>query len=93
MAEALANHFPGNHCQAFFAGTEAAWGNPPANRALAELGIYTSLQRSKTISELADQDFENPSQLICSDEAVVPEFRRVRGEIKKGIIDYFGGTQ
>lgn len=37
--------------------------------------------------------FEDPSRLRGSEEEVLPEFRRVRDEIKDWIIDYFGGTQ
>jgi arsenate reductase len=35
--------------------------------------------------------FEDPSRLKDSEEDVLPEFRRVRDEIKNWIIDYFGG--
>lgn len=121
MAEALANHFLGNRYQAFSAGTEATRVNPFAIQVLAELGIDTSLLRSKTIDEFAGQTFdhvvtlcgdanekcplffggverihygfEDPSRLTGSEEEVLPEFRRVRDEIKNWIIDYFGGTQ
>jgi arsenate reductase len=37
--------------------------------------------------------FEDPSRLNGSEEEVLPEFRRIRDEIKNWIIDYFGGTQ
>jgi arsenate reductase len=37
--------------------------------------------------------FVDPSRLSGSPEEVLPEFRRVRDEIKKWIIDYFGGEQ
>lgn len=36
--------------------------------------------------------FVDPSRLIGSEEEVLPEFRRVRDEIKSWIIDYFGGV-
>lgn len=36
--------------------------------------------------------FEDPSRLQGSAKEVLPEFRRVRDEIKNWIIDYFGGT-
>lgn len=35
--------------------------------------------------------FDDPSRLKGSEEEVLPEFRRVRDEIKSWIIDYFGG--
>lgn len=121
MAEALANHFLGSHYQAFSAGTDAAPVNPLATLVLSELGIDTSLLRSKTIDEFAGQTFdhvvtlcgdanekcplffggvqrvhhgfEDPSRLNGSENEVLPEFRRVRDEIKNWIIDYFGETQ
>jgi arsenate reductase len=117
MAEALANHYLANHCQAFSAGTEATLVNPLVAQVLAELGIDTTLLRSKTMDEFAGQTFdhvitlcgdanekcplffggverihhgfEDPSRLSGSEEAVLPEFRRVRDEIKKWIINYF----
>ena len=116
MAEALANHFLGDRCQAFSAGTEATLVNPLAERVLTELGIDTSYLRSKTMDEFAGQSFdcvvtlcgdanekcplffggverlhrgfEDPSRLKGSEEDVLPEFRRVRDEIKNWIIDY-----
>ncbi len=121
MAEALANHFLGNRCQAFSAGTEATRVNPLAALVLAELGIDTSRLRSKTLDEFAGQafdhvvtlcgdanekcplffggvqrihrGFEDPSRLKGNEKDVLPEFRRVRDEIKNWIVDYFGGAQ
>lgn len=121
MAEALANHYLGDCCQAFSAGTEATRVNPLADRVLTELGIDTSHLRSKTMDEFAGQTldhvvtlcgdanekcplffggvervhrgFEDPSRIKGGEEEVLPEFRRVRDEIKNWIIDYFGGAQ
>ena len=120
MAEALANHFLGDHCLAFSAGTESTRVNPLAALVLTELDIDTSLLRSKTMDEFAGQDFdhvvtlcgdanekcplffggverihrgfEDPSRLKGSEEEVLPEFRRVRDEIKNWILEHFGGT-
>ncbi len=116
MAEALANHLLGYTCQAFSAGTEATRVNPLAAQVLTELGIDTSLLRSKTMDEFAGQSFdcvitlcgdanekcplffggverihrgfEDPSRRKGSEEEVLPEFRRVRDEIKNWIIEY-----
>ena len=121
MAEALLNHYLGDHCQAFSAGTEATQVNPLAAKVLAEVGVDTTSLHSKTMDEFAGQTFdhvvtlcgdanekcplffggvqrvhkgfEDPSRLTGSEEEVLPEFRRVRDEIKNWIIDYFGGAQ
>jgi arsenate reductase len=117
MAEAVANHFLGSRCQAFSAGTEATRVNPLAIRVLAELGIDTSLLRSKRMDEFAGQTFdhvvtlcgdanekcplffggvervhhgfEDPSRRKGSEEEVLPEFRRVRDEIRAWVTLYF----
>lgn len=36
--------------------------------------------------------FDDPSRLKGSEEEVLPEFRRVRDEIKEWIVNYFGGA-
>jgi arsenate reductase len=54
MAEALANHFLGNTCQAFSAGTKATRVNPLAALVLAELGIDTSRVRDEIKNWIID---------------------------------------
>jgi arsenate reductase len=121
MAEALANHFLGDICHAYSAGTEATLVNPLAALVLTELGIDISNLRSKILDEFSGQTFdhvvtlcgdanekcplffggvqrlhhgfEDPPRLKGSEEVVLPEFRRVRDEIKNWVIDYFGGSQ
>jgi len=66
MAEALANHFLGDHFQAYSAGTEATRVNPLAIRVLAELGIDTSRLYSKTMDQFAGQTFDHVVTL-CGD--------------------------
>jgi arsenate reductase len=66
MAEALANHFLGDRCQAFSAGTESTRVNPLADKVLAELGIDTAYLRSKTMDEFSDQSFDHVVTL-CGD--------------------------
>lgn len=120
MAEALCNHFLGDQCQAFSAGTQATRVNPLAASVLAELGIDTSHLRSKTLDEFQGQHFDHvitlcgdanetcplfiggverihhgfddPSRLVGNAEQVLPEFRRVRDEIKNWIIHHLRGT-
>ncbi len=42
--------------------------------------------------ERSHRGFDDPSRLSGSEEDVLPEFRRVRDEIKAWIIDYFGAA-
>lgn len=117
MAEGLTNHFLGESFQAFSAGTEATQVNPLAIKVLAELGIDSSVLRSKTLDEFAGQTFDyvvtlcgdanekcplfiggvqrihqgfnDPSQLMGREEDLLPEFRRVRNEIREWVVRYF----
>lgn len=110
MAEGLVNHFLGDRCTAFSAGTEATRVNPLAIRVLAELGIDISGHRSKTLDVYSGEKFDyvitlcgsaneqcplffggverihigfdDPSQVPGTPEEVLPEFRRVRDEIR-----------
>jgi arsenate reductase (thioredoxin) len=66
MAEALVNHYLGDHVLAFSAGTESTRVNPLAEQVLQELGINTSPLRSKTIEEFEGQSFDHVVTL-CGD--------------------------
>jgi arsenate reductase len=118
MAEGIANHDLGDRFQAYSAGSEATWVNPLAIKALAELGIDISGQRSKTLNEFTGQTidyvvtlcddaheqcplffgsvqrihqrFDDPSQLNTSVDDLLPEFRRVRDEIRTWLANSFG---
>jgi arsenate reductase len=59
MAEGLVNHFLGDRWEAHSAGT-APTGHvhPLATQAMAELGIDISAQRSKSVDELRDAEFD-----------------------------------
>jgi arsenate reductase len=59
MAEGLVNHFLGDRWEAHSAGT-APTGHihPLATQAMAELGIDISHQRSKSVDELRDAEFD-----------------------------------
>lgn len=121
MAEGLANHYLGDGFQAFSAGTEATMVNPLASKVLAELGIDSSGQRSKTLDEFAGESFDyvitfcgdanekcplfiggvrrihrgfdDPSRLKGYEEELLPEFRRVRDEIREWLFQCFGETR
>ena len=60
MAEGLVNHFLGHRWEAYSAGTApAGYVHPLAIRAMAELGIDISHQRSKSVDELRDAEFDS----------------------------------
>lgn len=59
MAEGLVNHFLGDTWEAFSAGTHpAGYVHPLAVRAMAELGIDISAQRSKSTEEFRGVEFD-----------------------------------
>jgi arsenate reductase (thioredoxin) len=58
MAEGLLRAFGGDRFEAFSAGTEATHVRPLAIRAMAELGVDISDQRSKTLDRYLDQPFD-----------------------------------
>jgi arsenate reductase len=58
MAEGLLRHSAAERVDVFSAGTRPAGVNPHAVRAMAELGIDISGQRSKSVDEFAEQQFD-----------------------------------
>jgi arsenate reductase len=59
MAEGLVNHFLGDEWEAHSAGTApAGYVHPLAIEAMAELGIDLSAQRSKSVDEFRDAQFD-----------------------------------
>lgn len=58
MAEGLLRHIGGERFEVHSAGTEATRVRPLAIRAMAELGIDISSQRSKTLDEYLGQQFD-----------------------------------
>lgn len=59
MAEGLINHFLGDEWEAYSAGTApAGYVHPLAVRAMAELGIDISAQRSKSVDDFQDVEFD-----------------------------------
>jgi arsenate reductase len=58
MAEGLLRAMGGNRFEAFSAGTEQTLVRPLAIKAMAEIGIDISGQRSKTLHEYLDQPFD-----------------------------------
>jgi arsenate reductase len=59
MAQGLVNRFMGEGWEAYSAGTNpAGYVHPLAIQVMAELGIDISTQRSKSVSEFRDVDFD-----------------------------------
>jgi arsenate reductase len=58
MAEGLMNEFLGHAYQAFSAGTEAGQIHPLAIRAMAEIGIDISGQKSKDLEVFKNKEFD-----------------------------------
>ncbi len=58
MAEGLVNHDLAGQVQAFSAGVRPSRVNPRAIRAMAELGLDISHHRSKSVDDLAGEQFD-----------------------------------
>ena len=66
MAEAWARHLKGDLIEAYSAGTEPKGIDPRAVQAMAEVGIDISQQRSKSVTDMGDVEFDYVITL-CSD--------------------------
>ena len=66
MAEGLLRHLGGDRFEVHSAGTEATTVRPLAIRAMHELGIDISQQRSKTLDPYVDQRFDHVIT-VCDD--------------------------
>ena len=66
MAEGMLRAWAGDRFEAFSAGNVATQVRPLAIRAMAELGIDISAQRSKTVDEYAGQAFDY-AITVCDD--------------------------
>jgi len=58
MAEGWARHLKGDLIEAYSAGIEKHGVNPLAVKVMAEAGVDISAQRSKTVDELPERDFD-----------------------------------
>jgi arsenate reductase len=58
MAEGWARHLKGDLLEPYSAGTESHGLNPFAVRVMREAGVDISAQRSKTVDEVSDIDFD-----------------------------------
>lgn len=91
MAEGLANNLLGERVEAFSAGTETTQVNPLLIRALAEIGVDANEKCPLFFGGVKRMHigFDDPSRLLGSEEKVLPEYRRVRDEIKTVLCDFF----
>lgn len=58
MAEGLCRHFRGDVLEPYSAGIEKHGLNPLAVKVMREIGIDISCQRSKTVDDLGDSEFD-----------------------------------
>ena len=58
MAEGLLRHMAGDRVEVFSAGVEQSFVRPQAVEAMRERGIDITSQRSKSVDEFADQNFD-----------------------------------
>jgi len=87
MAEGLINHdFPGE-IQAFSAGIRPTRVNPRAIQVMAELGIDISSQRSKSLEEFQDEEFDLAITLCDAAQKECPMFLGAKRLIHKGFPD------
>jgi arsenate reductase len=91
MAEGLLSHYYGNRYEAFSAGAEATYVHPMAIRAMAELGIDISKQRSKSVAEFNDAQMDSVITLCATDPnaVCVTFFGKTREELHWDILDPF----
>jgi len=68
MAEGLARHLAGDRFEVFSAGTKPSKVNPLAIKAMAEIGLDISGQRSKHLNEFINQPFDYVLT-VCDDAA------------------------
>ncbi len=70
MAEGLLRHFYGDKYEVFSAGADPTRVNPLAVKAVAEIGIDISKQRSKSIEEFRDKEIDL-AVTVCSGDSKV----------------------
>jgi arsenate reductase len=78
MAEAWTRHLKGELIEAYSAGTEPKGMDPRAVQAMAEKGIDISQQRSKSVTELGDIEFDYVITLCSDAQATCPPCKSSR---------------
>jgi arsenate reductase (thioredoxin) len=87
MAEGLINHDLKGEVKAFSAGVRATRVNPRAIQAMAELGIDISQQRSKSMDEFSDEQFDLAITLCDQAQRECPMFLAADRLIHMGFPD------
>jgi Protein-tyrosine-phosphatase len=87
MAEGLAHSLKGDIIEAYSAGTEPKKIDPLAVKAMAELGIDISWQRSKHVDEFAGMEFDYVITLCGHAQEVCPFFPGKTRNIHHGFED------
>jgi len=87
MAEAWARHLKSDLIEAYSAGTEPKGLDPRAVAAMAEVGIDISRQRSKSVTELGDIEFDYVITLCSDAQASCPFFPAKTAVIHHGFDD------
>lgn len=87
MAEGLLRHLAGDKFEAFSAGLRGTQVNPLAIKAMAEIGIDISGQRSKSIDEFSGQSFDYVIAVCANASRVCPVFPSVHENIHWNLDD------
>ncbi len=87
MAEGWARHLKGDLIEAYSAGIEPKEIDPRAVRAMAEAGIDISRQRSKSVMELGDMEFDYVITLCDDAQQSCPFFPAKTAIIHHGFDD------
>lgn len=88
IAEGMINHYLGDQWQAFSAGVEPSRVNPYAAKVLEELGIDTSVLRSKSVTEFLSRDDLDLVITVCDHaRETCPVFFKPVKQVHLGIED------
>ncbi|MCK9614223.1 MAG: arsenate reductase ArsC [Candidatus Omnitrophica bacterium] len=87
MAEGLLKNFFGDYYEVYSAGAEPSTVNPFAIKAMEEIGIDISRQRSKSINEFIDSQFDYVITVCDSAETACPFFSNSRYYVHKSFKD------
>lgn len=87
MAEGFLRHLAGDRFEAFSAGLRRTQVNPLAIKAMAEIGIDISGQRSKSIDEFRDKSFDYVIAVCANASRACPTFSSTHENIHWNLDD------